>query len=218
MSIRASVSLVLLFFYALVLSLSLTLYWAMILPLIVEVWRNFKEISVVLKKLLFLNIFLSILAISVWLMGDKHLAILIFFRSNFTIFFALLLFHKKDAFDIALGLQELKMPHKLNALFFFVAKFIFLLHQNLVKFKNSLHVRGFLPKTSLFTYKTYANFVGMLFINALKEAKSLENLMTIRGFSGKLYSLKENEPLKKYEFFLIIAVVIALTFQKGVLL
>lgn len=218
MSIRASVSLVLLFFYALVLSLSLTLYWAMILPLIVEVWRNFKEISVVLKKLLFLNIFLSILAISVWLMGDKHLAILIFFRSNFTIFFALLLFHKKDAFDIALGLQELKMPYKLNALFFFVAKFIFLLHQNLVKFKNSLHVRGFLPKTSLFTYKTYANFVGMLFINALKEAKSLENLMTIRGFSGKLYSLKENEPLKKYEFFLIIAVVIALTFQKGVLL
>lgn len=190
----------------------------MILPLIVEVWRNFKEISVVLKKLLFLNIFLSILAISVWLMGDKHLAILIFFRSNFTIFFALLLFHKKDAFDIALGLQELKMPYKLNALFFFVAKFIFLLHQNLVKFKNSLHVRGFLPKTSLFTYKTYANFVGMLFINALKEAKSLENLMTIRGFSGKLYSLKENEPLKKYEFFLIIAVVIALTFQKGVLL
>lgn len=190
----------------------------MLLPLFGEIWRNLQGLKKVIQNLLFLNIFLGMLAITLWFMNDTHLALLIYIRSNLTILFALLLFNKKTAFDIALGLQELKFPPKLVSLFFFVAKFIFSLRKNLIQFKKTLHVRGFLPKTSLFTYKTYANFVGMLFVNAFKEAKTLQNLMILRGFCGKVYTLQIPKPISKYEFILSLFLVVALLYQKGVLI
>lgn len=218
MSVRTSIALILLFLYATILSFSTTLFFVMALPIIAEIWRNFKYIKPILTNLFFLNIFLFTLAISVWLMGEKHLALLIYVRSNFSIFFALLLFYNKSAFDIALGLQELKFPNKLVSLFFFVAKFIYSLKETLATFKKTLHVRGFSPKTSLFTYKSYANFVGMLFINALQEAKSLQNLMILRGFHGRLYTLQQARSMSKYELILSALTIIALVFQKGVLI
>ncbi len=126
------------------------------------------------------------------------------------LFVILSLFANKDIFEITLGLQELKIPPNIVALFFFSAKFIFLLGLELQKFRKTLHVRGFVAKTSWFTYTTYGNFIGMLIIKSFHNAKKLQNAMIIRGFDKKIYTLSSTNTLYKTEVLLLGLVVLSL--------
>lgn len=126
------------------------------------------------------------------------------------LFVILSLFANRDIFEITLGLQELKIPSQVVALFFFSAKFMFLLGLELQKFKKTLHVRGFVSKTSWFTYTTYGNFIGMLIIKSFHNAKKLQNAMIIRGFDKNIYTLSSTTTLDKTEVLLLGLVVLSL--------
>lgn len=216
-TLRSSIALVLLFLYASVLSVSNILYYIMLLPLCLELWRNKHALRKIFFQLLVLNIFLIVLVITLWFMNEQQTALLIYLRSNMSMGFALLLFCDKNAFDIALGFQELRLPKTITSLFYFTAKFIYIVKQNIIDFRRRLLVRGFHPTTSLFTYQTYANFIGLLFIIALKKANNLQNLMIIRGFQGQLYTLKESKSITLYEIALFISVLVSIVFKKGVI-
>lgn len=217
MNVRANIGIILLGIYSIVLALSSSIYWCMFLPILLEIFRNKSEILVIFKKLILLNLFILIVAISVYFSNHK-LAILIFVRSNMIVLFALLIFCHKSYFDIAYGLQKLKVPPKITSLVFFSTKFIILLFNEIKIFNKNLLLRGFHPRVNIFTYKTYANFVGLFFIQALNRANTLNNMLILRGFNGKIYSLKESKKITKYEIILSIITLFSLSFTKGQLI
>ncbi len=218
MRIKESIAILLLLFYSLFLGLSDFLHIAMFLPIFLEIYRNKSEIFIIFKKLILLNIFIAIIAFTVYFSNEK-LAILIFIRSNLVVLLALLLFHNRNYFDIALGLKDAKMPNWIVNIFYFNAKFIYMFLHDIKNFKKNLLLRGFRPKINLFTYQTYANFIGLLFVHALYKANTLSNMLILRGFKDEIYSLKKPEKIGKYEIilfiFTIFSFIFSYTFSKG---
>lgn len=214
MKLSSHVAILIILIYSFFLSFYTSLHVSELLPIFLELYRNKLDLFNILKKLLLINIFIFIIFITIYF-SNHHLAFLILFRSNMILLFTLLLFNKKSHFHISLALYKLKIPDIFVSLFYFTSKFIYLMQKELSIFKKTLHVRGFEPKASMFSYKIYANFVGMLFVNAFYKAKTLSHVLTIRGYNGKIYSLQENQKLNIYEIILFVVVIVCLILNIG---
>lgn len=194
------------------------LYAPMLLPLLLLSWLQKKHLFTIFKRLFFLNTLIIIVVLSLLWQKNYDLALLVFLRSNFILLFIVMLFHGRDEFAIAIAMQRLRLPHKFTAMFFFTAKSIFLIKREFTLFKNTLHVRGFTPKTNLLTYKTMAGFVGILFIKALERSVWLQKAMQLRGFCGEVYTLETYQPLNRNDTLLIFITILSLLWQQGVLI
>lgn len=161
------------------------------------------------KKLLFLNIFVLIVILSILFVQDYDLALLVFLRSNAILMLMLCLFGGRDFFEVSLGLQELRLPRFFVSLVFFSSKFIYLFTKEINKFKKTLHVRGFVGKTSWFTYQTYGDFIGMLILKSFYNAKKLSLALESRGFQTQIYTLKEPEKLNIKEISLMVVLLLS---------
>ena len=89
------------------------------------------------------------------------------------------------------AMGRLGMPDKLVHLFFFTYRYIFVIYDEYMRLKNAMLIRGFVPSTTLHTYRSYAYLVGMLLVKSADRAKRVYNAMLCRGFNGKFYSLTE---------------------------
>lgn len=103
------------------------------------------------------------------------------------------------------ALSRLKVPGKLVFLFMLTYRYIFVIGQEYQKIMRSLKVRGFVPNTSLHTYKTYAYVVGMLLIRASERADRVYDAMRCRGFKGTYHSLAEFSADRKSRLFLLLS-------------
>lgn len=194
------------FIYAVFAALQTHIFFALFVPPIFLACIKFDFLKNALKKLLFLNVFVAMVVLSLLLAGDYDSALLIFVRSNLILFFVLLLFCDKSEFDIALALKGLKCPPKLASIIFFTAKSIFLMKREFYLFRHALYIRGFTPKTNLLSYKTLAGFVGILFIKTWERAEALKNSMFLRGFKGEVYTLSAQRVFNCYDLALILIV------------
>jgi len=166
------------------------------------------------KKLLFLNIFIVIMSLSALVNQDYNYAILIFCRSNAVILFTLLVFYNKTLFDIATGMQTLRVPDKLSSLFFFVAKFVIIIKEEYNITKKVMRVRNFRAKSNLFSYKIYANVTGMMIVKCFDRAQKLKHTMILRNFQGKIYQSK-SEKITKLDLVILLVVILSLSIQFG---
>ncbi len=89
------------------------------------------------------------------------------------------------------ALHKLRVPDKFIALFVLTYRYIFVIEQEYEKLIRAVKIRGFKPRTTLHTYKTYAYIVGMLFVRAIERAERVYFAMRCRGYSGRFYSLAE---------------------------
>ncbi len=89
------------------------------------------------------------------------------------------------------AMGRLKVPPKIILLLLLTYRYIFVIEQEYQRLLRAARVRGFAPKTSMHTYRTYAYLVGMLFVRASERAKNVDNAMVCRGFSGEFHSLTE---------------------------
>ena len=144
----------------------------------------------------------------------SYYAFLIFLRANAIIVFAFLLFYDKSLFDIAAGLQKLKFSDKLVSIFFFIGKFIFIIKNEIAITKKVMKVRNFHAKTDLFSYRVYANFIGMLIVKCFNRAEKLKNTMILRNFQGKIYQSKL-EKITKLDFIILFVVALSLSIKFG---
>ncbi len=128
--------------------------------------------------------------------------------------FTLLIFYNKSLFDIATGMQTLKISDKLSSLFFFVAKFVIIIKEEFTTTKKVLKVRNFRSKTNIFSYKIYANVIAMMIVKCFDRAQQLKNTMILRNFKGKIYQSK-SEKITKLDFIILIIVIFSLTIQFG---
>ncbi len=127
------------------------------------------------------NVYLAgiILAAKITLKSNAILMVLISFIATMT--FA----------TLGHSLSRLRIPEKLVFLLMITYRYIFVIQQEYQKIIRSIKIRGFKPKTTLHTYKTFAYVIGMLLIRASERADRVYNAMRCRGFNGKYYSLTD---------------------------
>ncbi len=212
--ISSSFGLISTILYSFGLSFFNEVYLSLFLPTILLIFIQKNALKSILKKMLFLNIFIIIMVLSAMIHKEYNYALLIALRANTIILFALLIFHKKSLFDIASGMQTLKLPDKLVSLFFFVGKFIIIIKQEFNITKNVMKIRNFKSKTNLFSYKVYANVIGMLIVKCFDRAEKLKNSMILRNFQGKIYQNKK-EKSSKEDFLILFSVLLSLSIQFG---
>jgi cobalt/nickel transport system permease protein len=119
--------------------------------------------------------------------SDTSLATLIFFRSNLIIFLSLSLFYKQDLYKIVKALNILKINKKFIAIVFFAIKSIDMLIKDIKKIDKTLKARGFVAKSDIFTYKTYANMFAIILIKSINKSKQFNKALIARGYKDEIY-------------------------------
>ncbi|UCD77561.1 MAG: cobalt ECF transporter T component CbiQ [Desulfobacterales bacterium] len=89
------------------------------------------------------------------------------------------------------ALKELMVPPKIIQLLLMNYRYIFVIEQEYQRLIRAAKIRGFQPKTSLHTYRTYAYVIGMLLVRTATRAERVHQAMLCRGFKGIFYSLQE---------------------------
>lgn len=91
--------------------------------------------------------------------------------------------------ELGRAMQKLKVPEKLCHVLLFTYRYLYVLSDEHHRQLRSVKARGFAPRTSLHTYKTYAYLVGMLLVRSWDRSERVYKAMLCRGFSGKFHSL-----------------------------
>ncbi|PSM52117.1 cobalt/nickel ECF transporter CbiMNQO, T component CbiQ [Campylobacter blaseri] len=196
-------------------ALSANIYLIFFLPILILLTIRYKNIFDILKRLFWLNIFIIAVVLSLAYHKDYQNAMLIFLRSNLIITFMLAGFYNIDEFKIVSSISNLGVGDKLSSLFYFTAKFLYIIKDIFVRFKKTLKSRGFNPKFSLFSYKVYGNLVAMIFLNAFYKANILEKTILARGYRGNLHRQKECLKLSFFEISFGIIIFLTMIFKKG---
>lgn len=89
------------------------------------------------------------------------------------------------------AMGKLGVPDKLVHLFFFTYRYLHVIYEEYLRLKTAMLIRGFVPKTNIHTYRSYAYLVGMLLVKSVDRAKRVHDAMLCRGFTGKFYSLNK---------------------------
>ena len=76
------------------------------------------------------------------------------------------------------------LPPKLVLLLLFTGRYIESFSQEYKRLRDAARLRGFAPKTTLFTYRVYATLMGQLFVRAFDRAERTGEAMRLRGFDG----------------------------------
>lgn len=118
-------------------------------------------------------------------------------KSNAMMLMLIALVASTPIFTLGHAMYELGIPKRLVHLFFFTYRYIHVMHREYIRTANSMKIRGFVPKNSLHTYKTFAYMVGMLLVKSFDRAQRVHSAMVCRGFKGDLYSLRKFRFKKK---------------------
>ncbi|QKF82957.1 energy-coupling factor transporter transmembrane component T family protein [Halarcobacter ebronensis] len=198
---NSSVILVSAFLYSIFISFN-SVELIFLLPIAFLLLFEYKELIKLIKKLLFLNLFIGMIFIILLLQGDFENALNIYIRTNMIIFFNLLLFLKSSGYDVVRALNELRFPKKFVSSVYFSLKMIQTLSDEFKKMKQTLKSRGFRANSSLFTYETYGNLFGHIFVKSIKKAAALQDSFELRGFNGRIYLINSSS-LTYYDVLLL---------------
>ncbi len=102
------------------------------------------------------------------------------------------------------AMGKLHISDKLIFLILMTYRYIFVIRQEYQRLFRAAKIRGFVPKTNIHSYKTYAYLAGMLFVRASLRAKRVHQAMLCRGFNGKFYVIDKFQLDKLSILFFII--------------
>lgn len=130
-------------------------------------------------------------------MEGVNLALLITLKANVMMLMFISFAATTPVMTAGQALSRLGLPYKLVHLFFFTFRYIDVIHNEFNTLRTAMAVRGFVPRTSIHTYRSYAYLVGMLLVRSSDRAERVYWAMVCRGFNGKFYSLREFSMDKK---------------------
>ncbi|THB80016.1 MAG: cobalt ECF transporter T component CbiQ [Desulfobacteraceae bacterium] len=90
---------------------------------------------------------------------------------------------------IGYGLHRLNFPEKLTFLLLMTYRYIYVIRDEYHRLLRAARFRGFVPKTNLHSYRTFAYLAGMLFVRASFRAQRVYRAMVCRGFRGRFRTL-----------------------------
>ncbi|MCX7703045.1 MAG: cobalt ECF transporter T component CbiQ [Planctomycetota bacterium] len=175
------------------------------------------EISLVFKRLLFANFFVaflwlflpfsyegqplfSVLGFNATEKGLKE-SLLITLKCNAILVATFSLLATVPLVELGYSFSSLGFPKKLVHLFFFVVRYVFLLHEEYLRLHSAMRVRCFKPRSNLHTYRTLAFLAGMLLVRSFERAERIFAAMKCRAFKGEFYILKELKAKKSDALF-----------------
>lgn len=88
------------------------------------------------------------------------------------------------------ALQRLHLPASLCWLLLFTYRYIFTIGQEYMRLSRAARLRGFTPKNSMHTYRTYANLLGMTLVKSWNRGQRVQQAMELRGFNGSFHCLE----------------------------
>ncbi len=186
MIITPAISLISAFLFSIIVSFSNYEFYYL-LPIFFMLYLNKNNIFYIFKSLLFLNLFIVVLALVLVMQNKYEEALNIYIRTNMIILFNLVIFYNSKGYDIVRGLYILKFPDSFISTTYFTLKMIENFKNNFLNIKKTLTSRGFKAKTNLFTYYTFGNILGMLFVKSIRKSQSLQESFEARGFKKKIY-------------------------------
>jgi len=92
------------------------------------------------------------------------------------------------------ALRGLWVPERLARLFVFTARYGVLLGDEGRRLHDAMRARAFRPRSSLHTWRSYGNLIGMLLVRALERAHRVEEAMRCRGYAGHFPRTVEGPP------------------------
>jgi len=116
-------------------------------------------------------------------------------KCNAILIATIVLLSTSTIFDLAHAMLHFKVPEKLVTVFFLFYRYISVMHEEYTRIKRAALARGFVPKTSLHTYKTYAYLIGSLLLKSFERSDEVYKAMLCRGFKG-YFPLLEHFSLK----------------------
>ncbi len=117
------------------------------------------------------------------------LAVLITLKANVMMLMFISFAATTNVMTAGQALACLGLPSKLVHLFFFTYRYIFVIESEFITLRTAMAIRGFVPRTSVHTYRSYAYLVGMLLVRSWDRAERVYRAMICRGFNGTFYSL-----------------------------
>jgi cobalt/nickel transport system permease protein len=112
------------------------------------------------------------------------------FKCNTILLAMIALLSTTPIFTLGHAMGQLYFPNKIIHLFLFTYRYIHVIFQEYNRLINAMKIRGFVPRTNLHTYRSYAYLVGMLLVKSYDRAERIYTAMLCRGFNGKYYTLK----------------------------
>ncbi|RXJ87877.1 energy-coupling factor transporter transmembrane component T [Arcobacter sp. CECT 8985] len=179
-----------------------------LLPILLILFYNKNYILKILKTLVLLNSFILALSIVLYIENQPNEAINIFIRTNMIILFNISIFYNSRGYDIVRGFNLLKFPDSFISTTYFTLKMIDNLTNDFKSIKNTLRARGFQAKTNLFTYYTFGNILGMLFIKSIRKSYKLKESFILRGFNKKIYLNDEFIVTKKDKILILLILLV----------
>ena len=92
---------------------------------------------------------------------------------------------------IGCSLERLRVPAKLVFVFLFTCRYIHVIGEEWHKLRTAAGLRGFIPRSSLHTYRTIANMLGLVLINSFDRSRRIYEAMLLRGFEGSFHTVTE---------------------------
>lgn len=89
------------------------------------------------------------------------------------------------------AMGQLRIPDKVVQLFLFTYRYIHVIFQEYDRLRNAMRARGFVPRTNMHTYRSYAYLVGMLLVRSYDRAERIHKAMLCRGFQGRYHALSQ---------------------------
>lgn len=162
---------------------------------------------ILLKRFLEANVFTLFLWLTVpWTMPGTNLftlgplafsregialATLVSLKCNAILLASVTLTADMDIQLMGYALERLHLPLKLVFLFLFTCRYIHTIGEEWAKLQTAAMLRGFVPRTSLHTYKTIGNMIGLTLINSVDRSHKTYEAMLLRGFNEHFLILKE---------------------------
>lgn len=85
--------------------------------------------------------------------------------------------------------HALGVPTTLIHILLLSYRYLFLLADELDRFRRALRVRGFRPRMTRHTYQTAGHLIGTLVVRGTERAEGVAHAMRCRGFDGRFRSL-----------------------------
>jgi len=92
-------------------------------------------------------------------------------------------------YSLGHAMSKLFVPDKIIHLFLFTYRYIHVIFKEYHRLINAMKTRGFIPRTTIHTFRSYAYLVGMLLVKSYDRAERIHKAMLLRGFHGKYYTL-----------------------------
>lgn len=128
---------------------------------------------------------------SVWSLGPLYAsregllhALRITLKCNAILLAVTALLGSATVFALVHALRHLALPEKLVQMFFFTFRYFQIIHAEYLRLREAMRVRCFTPCTSLRSYRSYAQLMGILLVRSLNRAERVREAMLCRGYTG----------------------------------